>query len=62
MYGMIDFEELKFSGGTQTIYALATRGLLAKSSLRGVPEWKSKYVLTENGKQVAEAITDGEVS
>jgi DNA-binding HxlR family transcriptional regulator len=59
---MIDFEELKFSGGTQTIYALATCGLLVKSSLPGAPDWKSKYVLTGNGKQVAEVIADGEGS
>jgi hypothetical protein len=61
-YWSIDGEKLEFSGDTKTIYALATRGLLVKSSLPGAPDWKSKYMLTENGKQVAEAIADGEGS
>jgi hypothetical protein len=55
-YWSVDGEKLVFSGGTQTIHALAARDLLSSVSLPGAPSWKSKYRITENGKVVSQSI------
>lgn len=55
-YWSVDGEKVVFSGGTQTIQALASRGLLSSVSLPGAPSWKSKYRITENGRMVADTI------